>query len=122
MKIATFLADSRWEMLFRLLGQPLLKGYKTAAGKCPKANGKPLGNSYKGIGGKCPNAAIRQQERRQTCQAAIGKNVSISACFLKIAAFLFIQVSIKSQSHIEKLKKRSAAPLLIFSVTSYRFS
>jgi hypothetical protein len=42
------LADSRWEMLLKVVGQPLgnaLEGCWTAAGKCPKAIGKPLGNS-----------------------------------------------------------------------------
>jgi hypothetical protein len=33
------LVNSRWEMLLKVIGQPegTLKGYKKAAGKCPKA-------------------------------------------------------------------------------------
>jgi hypothetical protein len=65
MKIATFLADSRWEMLLRLLGQPLLNGYRKAAGKCPKAIGKPLSNSYKGIGKPRGNAQILPSGNRR---------------------------------------------------------
>jgi hypothetical protein len=37
----------RWEMLLKAVGQPLgtAKGYRKAAGKCPKDIGKLLGNS-----------------------------------------------------------------------------
>jgi predicted cupin superfamily sugar epimerase len=47
MEIWHILANGRWEMLLKAVGQPLstTKGYRIAAGKCPKAIGQPLGNS-----------------------------------------------------------------------------
>jgi hypothetical protein len=42
----TEIADSRWEMLLKAVGQHLAlqKGYRKTAGKCPNAFRKPLGN------------------------------------------------------------------------------
>ncbi len=81
------LANSRWEMLLKAVGQPLgtakrvleirwerPKGYWKASGKFLKGIGKPLGNAQ--------ITAVIQQERRQNFPAAIGKNVEISITFL----------------------------------------
>jgi hypothetical protein len=47
MEIATFLPIAAGKSSQRLLNShwALLKGYRKAAGKCPKAIGQPLGNS-----------------------------------------------------------------------------
>ncbi len=68
------LVDSHWALL---KGQEsrleLPKGFWIASGKFLKGVGKPQGNAL---------ITISQQERRQNCPAAIGKNVAISVRFI----------------------------------------
>jgi hypothetical protein len=56
-----FLADSRWEMLLKAVGQPLGTARRVleAAEKCPKAIGKPRAILKGKAAGKSPNTHHR---------------------------------------------------------------
>jgi hypothetical protein len=62
------------------------KGYLKASWQFLMGIGKQLGND------QIP--AVSQEDKRQNCPAAIGKNMEISVHFPRSAAFLFLKIKI----------------------------
>ncbi len=94
-----------------IISWQLLEVYWKTAGKFPNNNATMGKCSYwLGVFRKIMEMAVRQQETRQNCPAAFGKNVAISIPFLWITAFLFI--FLKSPQSSGKFVKPSVVLLL----------